>query len=196
MAKTIDSFNFNSLELENSWDVSPFSDNERARIIHIGFFFPTIKVDGDFKLIQGRQGKYNLEMYSNLEFFNKLKKYAKNVLGLKNVTIGEPRIVISGESDPADWDEGVNAKVGFDEDRDGFKTSIWQSFNEDESIEKKEIGLNWIVDRRFRGTCTIAIVDVLITELYAKVNLKVGEILVKEMVDTRPQQKLRTFKNF
>ena len=33
MAKTIDSFNFNSLELENSWDVTLLSDNERARII-------------------------------------------------------------------------------------------------------------------------------------------------------------------
>ena len=52
MAKTIDSFNFDSLELENSWDVL-FSDNERARIIHMGFFFPTTKVDGDFKLIPG-----------------------------------------------------------------------------------------------------------------------------------------------
>ena len=51
MAETIDSFNFDSLELENSWDVSPFSNNERVRIIHMGFFFPTIKVDGDFKLI-------------------------------------------------------------------------------------------------------------------------------------------------
>ena len=81
MAETINSFNFDSLELENSWDVSPFSDNERARIIHMGFFFPTIKVDGDFKLIQGRQGKYNFAMYSNLEFFNKLKESTKTFLG-------------------------------------------------------------------------------------------------------------------
>ena len=138
----------------------------------MGFFFPTIKVDGDFKLIQGRQGKYNLAMYSNLEFFDKLKKYAKNVLGLKNVTIVEPIIFISGESDPADWDKGINAKVGLDEDRDGLRTSIWESFSEDEPVEKKEIGLNWIADRRFHGTCTIAIVDVLITELYMKVNLR------------------------
>ena len=183
MAETIDSFNFDSLELENSWDVSPFSDNERVRIIHMGFFFPTIKVNGDFKLIQGRQGKYNLAMYSNLEFFNKLEEHAEHVLGLKNVTIGEPRIFISGESDSADWDEGVNAKVGLDKDWDGFRTSILQSFNEDELIEKKEIGLNWIADRRFHGTCTITIIDVLMTELYTKVNLEVGEIIVKKMVN-------------
>ena len=42
MAETIDSFNFDSLELENSWDVSPFSDNERARIFYhpYGLLFP------------------------------------------------------------------------------------------------------------------------------------------------------------
>ena len=89
----------------------------------------------------------------------KLKKYAKNNLGLKNVTVGEPRTFISGETCSADWNKGINAKVGLDEDRDGFKTSIWQLFNEDEPIEKKEIGLNWIADRRFRGTCTITIVN-------------------------------------
>ena len=52
MAEMIDSFNFDSLELENSWDVCPFSNNERARIIHMGFFFPTIKVNGSFKVIR------------------------------------------------------------------------------------------------------------------------------------------------
>ena len=121
-------------------------------------------------------------MYSNLEFFNKLKQSFENDLGLKNVTVGEPRIFIPRKSYPADR-KGINTKVGLDKDQDEFKTSILQSFNEDEPIEKKEIGLNWIADRRFRGTCTIAIVDVLITELYTKVNLEVGEIIVKKMVD-------------
>ena len=109
MAKTIDSFNCDLLELENSWGVSPFSDNERVRIIHMGFFFPTIKVGGDFKLIPGHRGKYNLAMYSNLEFFEKLKKYAENNLGLKNVTVGESRTFISGKTCSADWNKGVNA---------------------------------------------------------------------------------------
>ena len=86
--------------------------------------------------------------------------------------------------------------MGLDEHRDGFKTSIWQSFNENEPIEKKEIGLNWIADKRFHGTCTITIVNVLTTKLYMKVNIEVGEIIVKKMVNTRSQQKLRTFKNF
>ena len=93
MADTFDSFNCDSLELENSWDVSPFSDNERVRIIHMGFFFPTIKLDGTFRLIENRLG-HNLEMYSNLEFFNKLKRHAEENLGLKNVTVGEPNLYL------------------------------------------------------------------------------------------------------
>ena len=64
MAQTIDSFNFDPLELEISWDLSPFSDNERARIIHMGFFFSTIKLDGTFRLVESRLG-FKLEMYSN-----------------------------------------------------------------------------------------------------------------------------------
>ena len=67
-------------------------------------------------VIQGRQGKrsYYLAMYSNLEFFDKLKQYFKNNLGLKNVTVWEPRTFISGESYPADWNMSVNAKIGLD----------------------------------------------------------------------------------
>ena len=82
----------------------------------MGFFFPTIKVDGNFRVIQGRQGKrsYNFAMYSNLEFFDKLKQYFKNNLGLKNVTVGEPRTFISGESYLAGWNMSVNAKIGSD----------------------------------------------------------------------------------
>ena len=50
-------------------------------------------------------------------------------------------------------------------------------------MKKKEIRVEGIANKRFRGSCTITVVDVLITELYTKVNLEVGEILVKEMVD-------------
>ena len=171
MAETIDSFNFKSLELENSWDVSPFSDNERARIIHIGFFFPTIKVNGNFGVIQNRQGKYNLAMYLNLEFFDKLKLYFKNNLGLKNVTVGEPRTFISGKSYPADWNMSINAKIGSDGTCDE-SDSAWESVDEKEP--KKRIRLEGTVNKRFRGSCIIAVVDVLITKLYTRVNLEVG----------------------
>ena len=123
MAETIDSFNFNSLGLENSWDVSPFSNNERARIIHMGFFFPTVKVNGTFRLVESRLG-FNLKMYSNLEFFNKLKRYAEENLGLKDVIIGEPKTFISNRSKPEGWVAVFNTKAGLNETRDGFKTLI------------------------------------------------------------------------
>ena len=60
-------------------------------------------------------GKGSITLYSNLEFFDKLKEYAINILGLKNITVGEPRISISGETCSTNWNKSINAKIGSDE---------------------------------------------------------------------------------
>ena len=63
-------------------------------------------------------------MYSNLEFFDKLTEYTENILRLKNVTVGEPRISIPGKTCSANWNKSVNAKTGLDEIHDESEIQI------------------------------------------------------------------------
>ena len=57
---------------------------------------------------------------------------------------------------------------------------MWELSNKDDPIEKKETRAAWLANRLFHGTCTISIVNVLMTECYTKIGVKVEEILVKE----------------
>ena len=107
-----------------------------------------------------------------------MKRHAEENLVLKDVIVREPRTFISNRSKPEDWVPVFNSKAGLGETQDGFKTLIWELADKDD--QKRKIRLDWMVDRFFYGTCTISIVDILTTELYTKIGVEVGEILVKE----------------
>ena len=96
-------------------------------------------------------------MYSNLEFFNKLKEYAKSILGLKNVTVGELRTFIPSETCSADWNKSINAKIGLDETCDESEIPVQELVDENGPI--KGISTEGIVNKRFHGSYTITIVN-------------------------------------
>ena len=54
-----------------------------------------------------------------------------------------------------------------------------------EGHKKKRISIESIVNKKFYGSCVIGINEVLVDDSVGRLNLEVGEILIKEMSFTK-----------
>ena len=63
----------------------------------------------------------------------------------------------------------------------GPNIPVWKLTNDPDKPKKEEIRIKDIVNEWFYGSCVISIRDLLLTNYFNVINLRAGEILVKEI---------------
>ena len=114
----------------------------------------------------------------NIEFFGRVKEQIGKlcegpvVMGEANCNDFKPWRV--------DWDKNVNASI-YSGLHDRVNIPLWKLVGN----KKNRINIESIVNKEFYGSCVIGINEVLVDDSVGRLNLEVGEIVVKEMGFTK-----------
>ena len=132
----------------------------------------------------------------NMEFFGRVKEQIGKLCEGQVVT-GEVNCIDDFKPWRVDWDKNVNASI-YSGLFDRVDIPIWKLVKgykkriSIESIANKKFygscvtGINEVlVNKKFYGSCVIGINEVLVDDSVVRLNLEVGEILVKEMGFTK-----------
>ena len=185
--ETIDTFDIEALRLVHQEFCGIFNDCRRFTVEN-GSLIPTvIRIDGNFTVFKRKymgMGVFSLginkDNTKNIEFFGRVKEQIGKLCGLP-VVIGEANCNDDFKPWRVDWDKNVNASI-YSGLYDGVNIPIWKLVK---GNKKKRISIESIVNKEFYGSCVIGINEVLVDDSVGKLNLEVGEILVKEMGFTK-----------
>ena len=122
----------------------------------------------------------NKDDTKNIDFFDRVKDQIGKLCKV-SVVIGEANCNDDCKPWRVDWDKNVNASI-YSGLYGRVNFPIWKLVK---GHKKKRISIESIVHKEFYGSCVIGIDEVLVDDLVGRLNLEVGEILVKEMGFTK-----------
>ena len=184
--ETIDTFDTEALRLGRQEFCGIFNDCQRFKVEDDELLPTGIRIDGNFTVFKRKymgMGVFSLgideDNTQNIEFFDRVKHQIGKLCELP-VVIGEANRNDNFKPWRVDWDKNVSASI-YPGLYDRVNIPIWKLVKG----KKKRISIESIVNKEFHGICVIGINEVLVDDSVARLNLKVGEILVKEMGFTK-----------
>ena len=182
----INTFDIETLRLGPQEFCGIFNDCRRFKVEDDGLFPTVIRVDGNFTVFKRKymgMRVFSLEINEddtkNIEFFGRVKEQICKLCEM-HIVIGKANCNEDFKPRRVDWDKNVNANV-YSGLYDRVNIPIWKLVEG----KKKRINIESIVNKEFYGSCVIGINKVLVDDSVGRLNLEVGEILVKEMGFTK-----------
>ena len=185
--ETINTFDIEALRLGPQEFCEIFNDCLRSKVENDSLIPTVIRIDGNFTVLKC---KYigmrvfslgiNKDDTKNIELFNRVKEQIGKLCE-GPVVIGQANRNNDFKPWRVDWDKNLNANI-YSGLYDRVNIPIWKLVK---GNKKKRISIESIANKKFYGSCVIGINEVLVDDSVEKLNLEVGEILVKEMAFTK-----------
>ena len=183
--ETINTFDTEAFRLMPQEFCGIFNDCRRFKVENDSLIPTVIRVNGNFTVVKHKymgMGVFSLGIdeddTKNTEFFHRVKDQIGKLCG--SMAVGEPNSNDDFKPWRVAWDKNVNASI-YSGLNDMVSIPIWKLVGH----KKKRISIESIVNKEFYGSCVIGINDVLVDDSVVRLNLEVGEILVKEMGFTK-----------